>query len=100
MVAEIGMKELLGIGITGTSGVVIGTIGTGLLVLFVVALIWSFIWKGIALWKSARKSQTIWFIILLIVNTVGILEILYIFIFSKMKSSPVKQAAVKKKKRR
>ncbi len=45
-----------------------------------VILIWSLIWKGIALWKSARRSSKVWFVILLIVNTVGILEIVYIFL--------------------
>lgn len=52
--------------------------------LFMLLLIWSFIWKGWALWISARKNSSIWFIVLLLVNTVGILEILYIFVFSKM----------------
>jgi hypothetical protein len=45
--------------------------------------IWSLIWKGLALWKSAGKKQLVWFIVFLIVNTAGILEILYIFLFSK-----------------
>jgi hypothetical protein len=40
---------------------------------------WSLAWKGIALWKAARLSQKIWFIALLVVNTIGILEIIYIF---------------------
>jgi len=44
---------------------------------------WSVFWKGWALWKSANKKQLIWFIILLIINTIGILEILYIFIFNR-----------------
>jgi hypothetical protein len=51
--------------------------------LIIILLIWSFVCKGIALWKSARLSDKAWFIILLIVNTLGILEIFYIFIFSK-----------------
>ena len=46
--------------------------------------IWTLVWKGLALWKSAGKKQPIWFIILLVVNTLGILEILYLFVFSKM----------------
>lgn len=45
--------------------------------------IWSIIWKGTALWKAARNSHKVWFIVLLLVNTVGILEILYICFFSK-----------------
>ena len=52
-------------------------------VLVFVIAIWTLVWKGLALWKSARKSHMIWFIVLLIVNTIGILEILYIYIFSK-----------------
>jgi len=53
--------------------------------LIIVASVWTLIWKGLALWKSARKHHFIWFVILLIVNTLGILEILYIYLFSEMK---------------
>jgi uncharacterized membrane protein len=42
--------------------------------------IWSLIWKGWALWIAAKNNSKPWFIALLIVNTLGILEILYIFI--------------------
>lgn len=52
--------------------------------LLAIVLIWSLVWKGIALWISARKTNKIWFVILLVVNTIGILEILYIFLFSKL----------------
>jgi len=50
-------------------------------------MIWVLPWKGVALWKAAKNGSKWWFVILLIVNTVGILEILYIFIFSKMKAT-------------
>jgi hypothetical protein len=46
---------------------------------------WSIPWKGIALWKSARNGHKIWFIILLLVNTIGILDIIYIFTFGRNK---------------
>jgi len=49
-------------------------------------VIWSLIWKGWALWKAARADSKPWFTALLIINTVGVLEILYIFVFSKRKS--------------
>ena len=49
-----------------------------------IVLVWSLVWKGLALWKSARRGENIWFIVLLLVNTLGILEILYIYVFSKM----------------
>jgi hypothetical protein len=58
-----------------------------LLIAFVVVLIllaiWDGVWKLIALWKSARHNQLAWFICLAILNTVGILPILYILCFQK-----------------
>ena len=48
-------------------------------------IIWSLIFKGIALWRAARNHQRNWFIAFLVVNTLGILEIIYIFYFSKKK---------------
>jgi len=51
-------------------------------------VIWSLIWKGWALWKAARAGSKPWFVVLLVINTVGILEILYIFVFSK-KAKPL-----------
>jgi methionyl-tRNA synthetase len=47
------------------------------------ALVWVLPWKGIALWKSARLSHKKWFIVLLIVNTFGILDIVYIYFVAK-----------------
>ena len=71
------------------------SLATFTLVLTIISL-WSLIWKGFALWKSAKKNSPIWFIVLLVVNTMGILEILYIFVFSKMGSK--KQNSSSKKK--
>ena len=51
-------------------------------VLFIIFL-WSLLWKGLALWKAARNGSKAWYIALLIINTIGILEILYIYVFSK-----------------
>ncbi|MFA5925389.1 MAG: DUF5652 family protein [Parcubacteria group bacterium] len=48
-------------------------------------VVWSLIWKGIALWKAARNQSIVWYLALLVINTLGILEIIYIFIFSKDK---------------
>jgi len=50
-------------------------------------LLWSIFWKGLALWHSARRGQPWWFVILIIVNTVGILEIVYLFAVAKLKMS-------------
>lgn len=43
---------------------------------------WTMIWKGQALYRAARRSDRWWFIGLLVVNTLGILEIVYLFYFS------------------
>ncbi len=60
--------------------------------LFVIlALVWVLPWKGVALWKAARLSDKWWFVAILLLNTLAILEILYIFIFSKRKELGNKQ---------
>lgn len=46
-------------------------------------ILWSIVWKGLALWKAAKEGNKAWFIILLVVNTVGILDILYLYVFSR-----------------
>jgi len=50
-------------------------------------LAWILPWKGVALWKAARNSHKRWFIFLLIFNTLALLEIIYIFYFSKPKAT-------------
>lgn len=54
------------------------------LALFTV-FIWSLLWKGLALWKAVKNEQRNWFIALLVVNSIGILEIVYLFGFAKKK---------------
>jgi methionyl-tRNA synthetase len=51
--------------------------------IFILAAIWTIPWKGVALWRAARNRSTPWFVVLLIINTLGVLEIIYIFAFSK-----------------
>lgn len=50
-----------------------------------IMFIWSIAWKGLALWRAAKQEQRNWFIAMLVLNTVGILEIVYLFRFSKKK---------------
>lgn len=61
--------------------------GFGLM--FFVLMLWSLFWKAWALWVAARRGEKIWFGVMLVVNTVGILEILYIYVFSKDKAPAV-----------
>jgi len=58
----------------------------------VVALIaiWVIFWKGCSLWIAAKNDQRWWFVALLVINTLGILEIIYIFFIAKKKWSDVK----------
>lgn len=44
---------------------------------------WSLAWKGISLWKCGRNNQPNWFVALLVINTVGILEIIYMIWFQR-----------------
>jgi hypothetical protein len=52
-------------------------------------LSWVLAWKGVALWKAARNTNKKWFVVLLVANTLGILEMLYIFFYSKKKEEKV-----------
>jgi hypothetical protein len=53
------------------------------IILITLIVLWTIPWKAVALWKAARNDSKTWFIILLVLNTLGILEIIYIFMFSK-----------------
>lgn len=50
-----------------------------------ILLIWGIFWKGLALWHSAQRGHVWWFVIMLIINTAGILEIIYLFGIAKIK---------------
>jgi len=53
--------------------------------LILLAVLWVLPWKGVALWKAAKNNEKWWFVAILVVNTMALLEILYIFFFSKKK---------------
>jgi hypothetical protein len=57
----------------------------GFLIAFAVLGVWTLIWKGFALWRAARDESKVWFVILLLVNTLGVLEIVYLFAISPMR---------------
>jgi len=57
----------------------------GIIALIVVLFIWSAIWKGIALWRAGRNNQLGWYVAMFIINTVGVLDILYLLLFQKKK---------------
>ncbi|HBP01229.1 MAG TPA: hypothetical protein DD454_03395 [Candidatus Moranbacteria bacterium] len=53
--------------------------------ILIILLLWMIPWKGWALWRAAKRGHKGWFVLFLIVNTLAILEILYIFFFSRPK---------------
>lgn len=59
------------------------------LVVMVVLMAWSLVWKGLALWKASRLGSKPWFVVLLIVNTLGLLEIIYYFFIGKKDNTPM-----------
>lgn len=54
--------------------------------LFALILLWVLPWKGLALWKSARNDNKYWFIALLIVQSLAVLDIIYIFFINRKKT--------------
>jgi len=60
-------------GFGGLLGIIIG-----------IVLLISVVLKGYSLWYAAKRNEKWWFIILLIVNTLGILEIIYLLAVAKV----------------
>ena len=56
------------------------TLPTAWLVAFGLMAVWELVWKGLALWRAAKRGEKAWFVILLVVNTAGILPILYLLL--------------------
>ena len=50
-------------------------------VLLTAVALWTIVLKGFALWHAARNYQRYWFVALLIVNTFGLLELIYLIWF-------------------
>lgn len=48
--------------------------------------VWSLFWKAMALWHAAKHGSKFWFVFLFLVNTVGILDIIYLIIIGKLKA--------------
>ena len=55
-----------------------------------VLAIWTIPWKIYAVWTAAKRDQKKWFVAILILNTVSILEIFYIFKIAKKSWAEVK----------
>jgi hypothetical protein len=53
------------------------------MVVFGLIVVWSLVWKILAMLRTFDRRDKAWFVVLLLVNTLGILEIIYYFVFSK-----------------
>jgi len=69
---------------------------------FIVGLLfWELVWKGFALWKAGRRNEPLWFFAIFILNTLGILPILYLIFTRKEKEvAPVNSVSKKKAKKK
>ncbi len=52
---------------------------------FIILLLWELIWKGFALWHSAKNGQKYWFIVVLVVNSFGLVPLIYLVFFKNKK---------------
>ena len=52
-----------------------------------ILIAWSLVWKAIALWHAARNDQRGWYIAMIVINTAGILEIIYMFFFRSRRTA-------------
>jgi len=57
----------------------------GVTSLIVILIIWSLAWKGAGMWKAAHRGSKVWFVLLLLVNSIGILDIIYIYLVDTKK---------------
>jgi len=57
----------------------------------ILAILWTIYWKIYSSWNAARHNHKVWFIILVLFNTLGILDIIYIFLILKKSGKKVKK---------
>jgi hypothetical protein len=68
-------------------------------ILIAVLMLWEIIWKAFGLWYAARNDHSIWFVVILVVNSVGIIPIIYLIFktdFFKFKKKAKKSRTKKK----
>lgn len=81
----------------GSRGFFDAWVGSWLGIFLLPIVIWSIFWKGWALWKAARAGSSAWFIILLLLNTAGILDIIYIFLVARDRTEKPAKSTKRKK---
>jgi len=62
------------------------------IIILLITVFWVLPWKVYSLWTASKKNQKGWFIAILVLNTFGILEIIYTFGVAKKKWSDIRKA--------
>jgi hypothetical protein len=63
-----------------------------LIPVIIILAIWDAVWKLIAMWKAGRNNHLAWFICIALINTIGILPIIYILMHRKKSTDDPDQA--------
>ena len=71
----------------------------GGIALLVVASMWTLVWKAVALYKAGKLRHKGWFTALFFINTLGILEIVYVAYFSKTEQRMAKRSNYRRGRR-
>jgi len=61
-------------------------------IIFTIVAVWDLAWKGLALWQAGKRRQPVWFVALLVLNTVGILPITYLWLMRRRDTDKDQQA--------
>ena len=59
------------------------SMGSFFMTFVLIVVVWDMVWKGLGMWKAGRHNQLGWFVAMFVLNTLGILPILYILFFQK-----------------
>ena len=59
-------------------------LSTAWTIVLAIALVWELALKGVALWRAGRNNEPLWFVFLLVINSLGLLPIIYLILHSKV----------------
>ncbi len=54
-------------------------------IFLMILVIWEIVWKGLALWFASKNNQKIWYVAILLINSIGIIPLVYLVFFRKDK---------------
>ena len=54
------------------------TLSTAWTTVLIIAALWDLFWRGWGLWRAGRRNQPVWFVVMLVINSLGIIPIIYL----------------------